>query len=78
MIKLKLTSIQLYENTKKKLENKKVHPRESFDSVLRRVLEAEKLPSMEDMFRQVDKINQKRKYTTQEVIETSHSLRAKI
>ena len=78
MTKLKLTTIQLYEGTKEKLEERKTHPRESYDSVLKRILENEKLPSMEEMFRQVDKIKQKRKYSTQEVIEISHRLRAKI
>ena len=74
---MKLTTIQLHEDTKERLEDKKTHPRESYDSVLKRILENEKLPSMEEMFRQVDKIKQKRKYSTQEVIEISHSLRAK-
>ena len=77
MIKLKLTSIQLYESTKKKLENKKAHPRESYDSVLRRILEKEDIPSMEDMFRQGDKINQTKKYTTEDIIEISHEFRRK-
>ncbi len=77
MIKLKLTSIQLYESTKKKLENKKAHPRESYDSVLRRILEKEDIPSMEDMFRQGDKINQTKKHTTEDIIEISHEFRRK-
>ena len=74
---MKLTSIQVHGDTKEKLEDKKMHPRESYDSVLKRVLENENLPSMEEMFRQVDKIKQKKKYTTKEIIEISHSLRAK-
>ena len=74
---MKLTTIQLHEDTREKLGERKVHPAESYDSVLRRVLEDEKLPSMDEMFRQVDKIRQKRKYSTQEVIDISHSLRAK-
>ena len=77
MIKLKLTSIQVYEDTKKKLEHKKAHPRESYDSVLKRMLESESIPSMEDMFRIGDKLKQKRKYTTEEIIEISHQLRGK-
>jgi len=77
VIKLKLSTIQLYEDTKKKLENKKVYPRESYDSVIKRVLETEKLPSMEEMFRYGDKLRQKKKYTTKEVIDLSHSLRGK-
>ena len=77
MIKIKLTSIQVYENTKKELENKKLHQRESYDSVLKRMLESERIPSIEDMFREGDKIKQKQKYTTKEIIEISHELRVK-
>ena len=72
-----LTTIQLDENIKERLEDKKIHPRESYNSVLKRMLEDEEIPSMEEMFKQVDKIKQRRKYSTQEVIEISHSLRAK-
>jgi hypothetical protein len=72
---MKLTTIQLYENTKKKLEHRKVHPRESFDSVLKRILESESMPSMEDMFREGDKLIQKKKYSTNEVVRISHELR---
>ena len=74
---MKLSSIQLYEDTKEKLENKKIHPRESYDSVLRRILENEKIPSIEEMFRQGDNIKQKKKYATEEIIEMSHELRGK-
>ena len=74
---MKISSIQLREDTKKKLEVKKVHPRESYDSVLQRILENEDIPSMEEMFRRGDAIKQKRKYTTQEIIDLSHELREK-
>ena len=74
---MKLTTIQLDEGTKDKLENRKMHPRESYDSVLKRILENERLPSMEEMFQQSDKIRQKKKYTTNEIIEISHGLRTK-
>ena len=74
MIKLKLTSIQLYEETKKKLERKKSHPRESYDSVVNRILEEEEIPSMEEMFRRGDQIKQKRRYSTKEIIDISHEL----
>ena len=77
MIKLKLTTIQLYEDTKKKLENKKVHHKESYDSVLKRMLDSESIPSMEEMFRQGDWLKQKRDYTTKDVIKISHELRGK-
>ena len=78
MIKLKLTSIQLYEETKKKLERKKNHPRESYDSVVNRILEDEEIPSMEEMFRQADKIKDQKKYTTKELVDTIHARRGKI
>ena len=57
---MKLTTIQLDEGTKDKLENRKMHPRESYDSVLKRILKNERLPSMEEMFQQSDKIRQKK------------------
>lgn len=72
---MKLTSIQLYEDTKGKLEDRKIHPRESYDSVLKRMLENEELPSMEEMFKIGDRLKQKRKYSTKEVINLSHELR---
>ena len=78
MIKLKLTSIQLYEDTKKKLEHKKVHPRESYDSVLKRMLEEEDIPSLDEMFRQADKIKDQKKYTTKDLLEIIHARRGKI
>ena len=71
---MKLTTIQLYEDTKKKLGSKKMHPRESYDSVLRKLLEKEEIPSMEELFKQGDKIKQA-KHTTKEIIESSHELR---
>ncbi len=77
VIKLKLTSIQLHEQTKKRLEEKKVYPRESYDSVIKRVLESENIPSMEEMFKRGDAIKQKRRYGTKEVITLSHELRLK-
>lgn len=74
---MKLTSIQLYEETKKKLEKKKSHPRESYDSVVNRILEEEEIPSMEEMFKIGDNIKQSRRYSTKEIIELSHRLRGK-
>ena len=75
---MKLTSIQLYEDTKKKLEHKKVHKRESYDSVLKRMLEEEDIPSLEEMFRQADKIKDQKKYTTKDLLEMIHARRGKI
>ncbi|MBI2107606.1 hypothetical protein HYU10_02025 [Candidatus Woesearchaeota archaeon] len=74
---MKLTSIQVYENTRKELEDKKLHQRESYDSVLRRILEHESFPSMEDMFREGDKLKQKQRHTTKKIIGISHELRRK-
>ena len=53
---MKLTTIQLHEETRKKLERKKTSLRESYDSVVNRILEDEGIPSMEEMFRQADKM----------------------
>ena len=75
---MKLTSIQLYEETKKKLERKKVNPRESYDSVVNRILEDEEIPSMEEMFRQADNIKDQKKYTTKELVDMIHTRRGKI
>ena len=72
-----LTTIQVREETRKKLAMKKAHPRESYDAVLQRILEAEDIPSMEDMFRRSDSVKQTRRYSTEEVIKLSHDLRAK-
>ena len=71
---MKLTSIQLYDDTKKKLERKKVHERDTYDSVIKRMLEEEDIPSMDEMFRRGDKIKQKRRYSTKEIIDISHEL----
>jgi len=74
---MKLSSIQLYEKTKKKLEHKKIHPRESYDSVIKRILENEKIPSMEQMFSQCDRLKQEKKFTTKEVVDLCHEMRGK-
>ena len=42
-----------------------------------RMLENEEIPSMEEMFRVGDNLKQKKKYSTEEVIELSHRLRGK-
>lgn len=74
---MKQTTIQVYEDTKERLEDKKIHPRESYDSVLKRMLENDEVPSMEEMFRIGDQMKQKKKYSTEEVTELSHRLRGK-
>ncbi len=75
VIKVNLTTIQLKEETRKKLEMKKAHPRESYNDVIHRMLESESLPSLEEVFRMGDKIKQKRVYTTAEVVAMTHQLR---
>lgn len=69
------TTIQLDDRIKEKLEHKKLHPKESYNKVLSRLLENEQIPNMEEMFKKSKEIKQKRKYTTQEIINLSHSLR---
>ena len=74
---MNLTTIQIREETRKKLAMKKVHPRESYDAVLQRMFEADSIPSMKEMFRIGDSIKQKRRYSTEEVVKLTHELRAK-
>lgn len=72
---MNLTTIQIREETRKQLERKKTHPRESYDAVLQRMLENEATPSLEEVFRIGDKIKQKKIYTTEEVVAMTHELR---
>ena len=74
---MNITTIQIREETRKKLAMKKVHPRESYDAVLQRMFEADSIPSMEEMFRIGDSVKQKRRYSTEEVVRLTHELRAK-
>ena len=74
---MNLTTIQIREETRKKLAMKKVHPRESYDAVLQRMFEADSIPSIEEMFRIGDSVKQKRRYSTEEVVRLTHELRAK-
>ena len=74
---MNLTTIQIREETRKKLAMKKVHPRESYDAVLQRMFESESIPSMAEMFRRSDSVKQTRQYSTEEVIKLSHDLRTK-
>ena len=74
---MKITTIQLYDDTKKKLKQIKDYPNESYDSVLKRILDSKDIPSMGEMFEIGDKIRQKKKYTTKQIIEISHELRIK-
>lgn len=72
---MKITTIQLYEDTKRKLNQIKEYPSESYDSVLKRVLDTKEIPLMEEMFKRGDKIVERKKYTTNQIIKMSHELR---
>ncbi|MEK6962811.1 MAG: hypothetical protein AABX70_00180 [Nanoarchaeota archaeon] len=72
---MNLTTIQLRQDTKKKLEQKKLHPRESYDAVIQRALDTDNILSLEEAFRQSDQVKLKRKYSTEEVIALTHAHR---
>ena len=74
---MKITTIQVYEDTRKKLNQIKDYPNESYDSVLKRILDNKDIPSMDEMFMAGDKINEKKKYTTNQIVKMSHELRNK-
>ena len=71
---MKLTTIQLREETRKKIEQKKEHPRETYDEVIARLIEYSDMPTIEEMFQKGDRLRQKKRYTTSEVIRLSHAL----
>ena len=72
--KIKITTIQLHEATRKKLECRKLHSRESYESVISRLIDDE-IPDIEEMFKLSDSLPQEREFTTAEVIALSHRLR---
>ncbi len=74
---MKLTTIQLYEQTRRSLEQKKSYKRESYDAVIKRMIERDAIPSMEEIFREGDKLKQEKEYSTEEVIALSHGLRGR-
>ncbi len=65
--KMKITSIQLYEMTRNRLELRKLHPRESFDSVVQRLIKEDNSPTIEEMFERSKKLKH-RKYSTEEIV----------
>ncbi len=73
--KNKITSIQVYEDTKRKLERRKSYQEESYDTVIRRLIDMEDIPSMEEMFKEGDKLKQKKIYATKEVVDMIHKQR---
>lgn len=74
---MNLTTIQVSQTTKRKLEHRKLHPRESYESVLRRVFREERGPTLEEVFKRGDQIPQKR-HTPQEVVAMIHEMRDKL
>lgn len=74
---MKLTTIQLYERTRINLERRKIHKRESYDTVIQRILERDAIPSMRKMFEIGDALKQDREYGTEEIIAISHGFRGK-
>ena len=52
--------------------------RETYDSVIKRMLEDDELPSMEEMFREADKIKNQKRYSTKELLDLIHARRGKI
>jgi hypothetical protein len=75
---MKITTIQVYEDTKRKLSQMKEHQTESYDSVLKRILEDKAIPSKEEMFKRADEIKEQKKYTTKELLRMIHARRGKI
>ena len=65
--KMKITTIQLYEGTRKQLEAKKLYSRESFDSVLQRIMKEDDFPTLEEMFERSKQLKH-RKYSTEEIV----------
>ena len=70
-----MTTIQLSELTRKKIEKKKLYPKESYDAVLKRMLESDQIPDVEEMFRIGQKMNQAKHYSSKEIVEMSHEYR---
>ncbi len=73
---MKVTSIQLHEDLKVRLERKKLYARESYESVIKRILEEDETPSMEEMFRRADALKMK-KHSAEDVVKLIHQLREK-
>lgn len=72
------TTIQIKQETKKRLDQRKEHPRESYDEVIQRALEPNDIPSLEEAFRQSDQVKVKRAYSREEVVALTHAYRKKV
>ena len=56
------------------LTKRKIGPAESFDSVVRRLIDIEDIPSMEEVFKECDSRKQ-RKVSTKEVLQVIRDIR---
>ncbi len=77
---MNITTIQVYEDTKKMLDQVKQFPRESYDNVIKRIFQnipGKQLPTMEEMFKKGDAIPQKKIYNSKEIVQLAHALRGK-
>ena len=69
---MKLTTIQVHMDTKQELEKRKKHGWESYEEVLKRLLEHEEVPSMKEMFQQGDTLKEMKRCSTSNVVKVSH------
>lgn len=72
---MNLTTIQVRQETKKRLDRRKEYPRETYDEVIQKILEEDEIPSMKEMFRLCDQMKQDKIYSTEEVIALTHRWR---
>jgi pantoate kinase len=71
---MKLTTIQVREETRRELERRKSHPRETYDAIVTKMLKEHKAPTLEEAFAISDRFRQKRTYSTEEVVKMKHEL----
>ena len=74
---MKLTTIQVEEEVRKRLLESKKHSRESYNAVIKRLLELESIPPMDEMFAIGDSLPEEKRFTTKEVIALCHELRGR-
>lgn len=72
---MKTTTIQIHEETRKGLELRKKHARESYNAVLQRMLSHEAIPSMEQVVEMGKAIRESKRYSTDEVVALIHRSR---
>lgn len=74
---MKQTTIQINEGIRKELEMRKLHPRESYNAVLGRMLETEQLPTLEQAFSLAEALKEPLKFSTKDVVGLIHKQRGK-